>query len=244
MENLNFFEVDINYVNYLKNAEINKRGLSRVPNMVYDKSRKQKLICGVVLSVNNIDYYVPLTSFKKSMPDNFVILDRDGSPISSLRFNYMFPVPKKKLNIKRISDEPDKKYQTLLAKELLYCVKNEDIIRHRAERTYKRVLLGKDRGLVHNSCDFKLLEQAYIKYCIDNGLEFPENLKQQEVQSQKQEIYEKVDLNQINNLANSGIPFKAKKISDDSFIIAFDEKYSDKVNQVFNQTTGNLKPKI
>lgn len=49
----------------------------------------------------------------------------------------------------------------------------------------------------------------------------------------------------MNDLANSGIPFKAKKISDDSFVIAFGEKYSDKVNQIFNQNTReNFKPKI
>lgn len=51
MDDLNFFEIDVSYVDYLKNIEINKRGFSRVPNMVYDKNRKQKLICGVVLVV-------------------------------------------------------------------------------------------------------------------------------------------------------------------------------------------------
>ena len=245
MDDLNFFEIDVSYVDYLKNIEINKRGFSRVPNMVYDKNRKQKLICGVVLVVNNIDYYVPLTSFKKSMPDNFLILDRNKTPLSSLRFNYMFPVPSEKLSVKSISDESDKKYQTLLAKELLYCIKNEELIRHRAKRTYKRVLLGKDKGLVVNSCDFKLLEQAYIKYCLDNGLELPKDLQTQEALSQKEEVYQQVNLNQINDLANSGIPFKAKKISDDSFIIVFDEKYSDRVNQILSQhTRGSFKPKI
>ena len=96
-----------------------------------------------------------------------------------------------------------------------------------------------------NSCDFKLLEQAYIKYCIDNGLELPKDLQTQETLFQKEEVYQQINSNQINDLANSGIPFKAKKISDDSFIIVFDEKYSDRVNQILNQNTrGNLKHKI
>jgi protein AbiQ len=38
MDDLNFFEIDVSYVDYLKNIEINKRGFSRVPNMVYDKN--------------------------------------------------------------------------------------------------------------------------------------------------------------------------------------------------------------
>ena len=33
-----------------------------------------------------------------------------------------------------------------------------------AKRTYNRVLLGKDIGLVANSCDFRLLEKKYREY--------------------------------------------------------------------------------
>ena len=38
------------------------------------------------------------------------------------------------------------------------------MIQHLAERTYKRVLLGKDQGLVVNSCDFSLLETKCAEY--------------------------------------------------------------------------------
>lgn len=37
MEKLNFYIVNNEYVSYLKEAEIKKRGFSRVPNMAYDK---------------------------------------------------------------------------------------------------------------------------------------------------------------------------------------------------------------
>ena len=90
-----------------------------------------------------------------------------------------------------------------------------------------------------------MLEQAYIKYCLDNGLELPKDLQKQEAVPLKEEVYKQISSSQFNDLANSGIPFKAKKISDDSFIIVFEKKYNDKVNQILSQTSrGNLKHKI
>ena len=52
----------------------------------------------------------------------------------------------------------------MLAQELRYCIKNQETIQKLAERTYKRVLLGKDLGLVANSCDFILLEKKCAQY--------------------------------------------------------------------------------
>ena len=93
MENLDFFVVNSAYAAYLQNAESAVRGFSRVPNMDYGDSRKQKFLCGVVLKINDVDYYVPVTSYKIKKPDNFLICADNGSVVSSLRFNYMFPVP-------------------------------------------------------------------------------------------------------------------------------------------------------
>ncbi len=91
MEKLNFYTVDLDYVNYLKKVEQDKRGFSRVPNMEYGNLRKPKFLCGIVLQVNNIDYYVPVTSYTQQKPDNFLIKADNGQVTSSLRFNYMFP---------------------------------------------------------------------------------------------------------------------------------------------------------
>lgn len=166
MENLNFYTVDLDYVAFLKKSEEEQRGFSRVPNMDYGKNRKPKFLCGIVLRINDQDYYVPVTSYKEQKPDNFLIEASNGQVVSSLRFNYMFPVPKELISERRIDIEPDRAYRALLAQELQYCIKNQDEIRRLAERTYKRVLLGKNPGLVANSCDFSLLEQqcgVYVK---------------------------------------------------------------------------------
>lgn len=166
MEKLNFYTVDLDYVNYLKKAEQDKRGFSRVPNMEYGNLRKPKFLCGIVLQVNNIDYYVPVTSYTQQKPDNFLIKADNGQVTSSLRFNYMFPIPKELVAERTIAGEPDRAYRALLAQELKYCITNQETIQHLAERTYKRVLLGKDQGLVANSCAFQLLEQECKTYLL------------------------------------------------------------------------------
>ena len=164
MNRLDFYTIDLEYVKYLKNEEITVRGFSRVPNMDYGKYRKAKFLCGVVLQVGPVNYYVPVTSFKEQKPDNFLIYAANNQVVSSLRFNYMFPVPSSLLSKRVIADEPDPAYRALLAQELRFCIKHQDEIQRLAERTYKRVLLGKNLGLVRNSCDFKLLEQTCLSY--------------------------------------------------------------------------------
>ena len=166
MEKLNFYTVDFDYVNYLKKAEQDKRGFSRVPNMEYGNLRKPKFLCGIVLQVNNIDYYVPISSYTQQKPDNFLIKADNGQVVSSLRFNYMFPIPKELVAERTIFSESDRAYRALLAQELRYCITNQETIKHLAERTYKRVLLGKDQGLVANSCAFQLLEQKCKTYLL------------------------------------------------------------------------------
>lgn len=164
MENLNFYNVDLEYVRFLKNAEQERRGFSRIPDLDYGPNRKLKFLCGIVLQINKADYYVPVTSYIQQKPDNFLIHTDNGKAVASLRFNYMFPIPNGVLTVRSISAEPDRAYRALLSQELRDCIKNQARIRHLAERTYKRVLLGKDRGLVLNSCEFLFLEQKCREY--------------------------------------------------------------------------------
>lgn len=178
MNELNFYTVNLDYVKDLKKAEMKERGFSRVPDMDYGKQRKPKFLCGVVLQVNNINYYVPVSSYNQQKPDNFLIIASSGKAVSSLRFNYMFPVPEDLISIRVIDDEPDSAYKSLLSQELRYCIKNQKKIQYLAERTYKRVILGMNPGLVKNSCDFKLLEcvcRSYIQMNKDKNSEISED---------------------------------------------------------------------
>lgn len=178
MENLNFYTVDLKYVAFLQKSEEEHRGFCRIPNMNYGKQRKPKFLCGIVLRIKEQDYYVPVSSYKKKKPDNFLIKAANGKVVSSLRFNYMFPVPKELISERKIATEPDRAYRALLSQELQFCVKNQDEIRRLAERTYRRVLLGKDPGLVANSCDFLLLEERCVAYMKTRGQSLEEKINE------------------------------------------------------------------
>ena len=166
MQKLNFYTVSLDYVSYLKKEEESRRGFSRVPNVDYGDKRKPKFLCGIVLQVNGMDYYVPVSSYKQKKPDNFLIEDRNGRILASLRFNYMFPIPKGLAIERIISKEPDLVYRALLSQELRFCIKNQEQIQKLAARTYRRVILGKDPGLVKNSCDFVFLEKTKKKWTL------------------------------------------------------------------------------
>lgn len=130
MNKLNFYTVDLQYVNFLKESEKGKRGFSRIPNMDYGDKGKPKFLCGVVLQINEMDYYVPVTSYKQQKPDNFLIRASNGLVVSFLRFNYMFPVPEKLISLRIIASEQDPAYRALLSQELRFCIKNQEKIRY------------------------------------------------------------------------------------------------------------------
>ena len=157
---------------------------------------------------------MPISSKQHNREDDIQIKpknDKYCKEYATLRFAYMLPIPHQCITMLNISEISNNTQKERVRKELAYCRKFKDKIEKQAEKTYHRIVNKVNDKLVHNSCDFKLLEQTYIKYCIDNGLELPKDLQTQEILSQKEEVYQQINLNQINDLANSGIPFKAKK---------------------------------
>ena len=93
---ISFYYVDEEYIQYLKNIEIAERGFTTIPNMKYHVH--DKFVYGVVMIVNNIEYYVPFSHYDKQQQDNILIeidCHKKKKVAGSLRFNYMFPVPRK-----------------------------------------------------------------------------------------------------------------------------------------------------
>lgn len=222
MDKLKFYIVPKSYIDYLQNCETKARGFSRVPNLDYGNERKQKFVCGVVLNINNINYFAPITSYKIQKADNFLILNSNRNKVlSSLRFNYMFPVPKEILNIYSFDTISDTKYRTLVQQEYKYCVKNQEHIRELAYRTYKRVLLGKDKGLVHNSCDFLLLEKKCQEY----------------IQVHIQTIHSSLNQNTENDFNKSSAPLPRDTIKKNAKTIS--EKYSEQQVTLKNNNSNN-----
>lgn len=119
--NLFFYDVDVEYIKYLKAIEIAKRGFTHIPDIEYQNEKK--MVCGVVLEINEFKYYVPVSSYKIKQNNNLLIrLDDDKfNPIKgSLRFNYMFPVDDKYIFKRDFSKEkPGRK--EFLRRQWIFC---------------------------------------------------------------------------------------------------------------------------
>lgn len=163
-----FYDVDADYVKYLKTTETAKRGFTRVPDVEYENERK--MVCGVVLEMNGYKYYVPVSSYKKKQPNNLLIRLEDDTfnqVKGSLRFNYMFPVDDRYISKRDFNKEtPGRK--EFLRRQWVFCNSITDDIKEMAEETYNGVISSKDSALVNASCDFKLLEDAAKNYKPDN----------------------------------------------------------------------------
>ncbi|WP_373211931.1 type III toxin-antitoxin system ToxN/AbiQ family toxin [Ruminococcus sp. 5_1_39BFAA] len=161
---MDFYRVDKEYTKFLQKYEKEHRGTTKVPNIRY--ADRNKFAVGTVLKVNNINYYVLVSSFAKKQEGNILIrVPGDKQEVKgSLRFNYMIPVPEYCIEKLIIKDVEDEKYRILLNKEYEFCVNHEDKIRKKANKIYEMVTQNKKQILTDNSCDFRLLEKAYKEY--------------------------------------------------------------------------------
>ncbi|MCJ8341930.1 MAG: type III toxin-antitoxin system ToxN/AbiQ family toxin [Cetobacterium sp.] len=109
---LKFFEVDKQYINYIKKYE------NKIMDTANEKEKRSFL--GIVLKVYGYDYLVPLTSPKlkyltmKNQLDFFKI---NNGNLGVINFKNMFPVSEKIRFKKNINDEKE------VLKENMGCVK-------------------------------------------------------------------------------------------------------------------------
>lgn len=159
-----FYYVEEDYIQFLKKTEIEKRGFTTVPNMTYHNH--DKFVYGIVMTINDVEYYVPFSHYDKQQEDNILIkvdYHKKIKVAGSLRFNYMFPVPRRCL-IPVDFSEFEEKRKVLLRKEYKSCLSLLSQIQRRAKKTYNRVIEGKDEELAKNSCLFSILEDACRDY--------------------------------------------------------------------------------
>ena len=165
MNKLSFYDVNKEYIAFLKKVETDARGFTYVPDMEYNG--EQKFLCGVVLDINGFKYYVPVTSYKQRQSENILIVfehHKYNKIKGSLRFNYMFPVPDECLCERIIKNEPNVVRRMFLNDQLQFCIDNEPRILNQALRTYNVVNKGLNKGLLNNACMFGLLEKACSEY--------------------------------------------------------------------------------
>lgn len=169
---LYFYYIDNKYIDYLKEYERKNNNYTCVPNVQYKTS--DKFMFGAVMNINDMNYFVPVSSKTKKAEDVILIRDKkDKSTIlGSLRFAYMIPVPKCCLIKLDINSSPNEYSKVHISKELAFCRRERDKIFKQAQKTYFRVTNKINDRLAKNSCDFLLLEQAYSEYCIEHEKEY------------------------------------------------------------------------
>lgn len=161
---MDFYRIKEEYNQFLQKYEKDKRGITKVPNIKY--TDRNKFAFGTVFEINGMKYYVSVSSFDKKQEANILIrVPGDKQEVKgSLRFNYMVPVPDECIERLVIKDVKDEKYRTLLNKEYQFCMANAEKIQKKANKIYNMVTTNAKQILTDNSCDFKLLEQAYHEY--------------------------------------------------------------------------------
>ena len=162
---LNLYSVSDKYINYLRQFD----------NKVYDNKEEirthERKYLGVVLTVNEFNYYIPMSSPKNSdyIDISKKIIRKDTKTIiriyegnrlyGTLRISNMIPVPITELEPYMVSNETDLKYKEVILGELRYINNNSNRIIKYAKTVYNQKIKNMDIGYIKNTVDFKLLEE-------------------------------------------------------------------------------------
>lgn len=152
-----FYHIQEKYINYLHSID------SRVQ---LNKGERRPYV-GVVLTINETDYYVPLESPKPNhvnIKSGGPVLKLDEGKLGLMGFNNMIPVAKSCLIPFDIQSVADEKYRMLLLNQLTCCNKNSDLILRRARMVYQKQIDGSVPLYRKVCCNFAKLERKCKQY--------------------------------------------------------------------------------
>lgn len=162
MKNFKFYHVSKEYVDYISRFD------DKIPKL-NGHDRHEKFFVGIVLQINGVSYFAPISSKTKSLSSNIIIRDKNGNPLGSIGLSHMFPVPLSEVKIKNFAAE-DKQYADLLKNELFFCNKKKGLILTRAARLHREAAIF---GSLMSSvcCSFSLLETKCKDFMNENNLQ-------------------------------------------------------------------------
>jgi len=170
--NLKFYRAEARYCDFLRQAD------PCVPYIQDDK--KTRPFVGVLLMVEDIDYFAPLTSPKpkhKTMKNQVDFIKINGGEWGAINLNNMIPIHRSCLiavdmNILESDDKAEQDYKNLLSNQLSWCNSNKTGILRRAEKLYQMIVSKKARPeLSRRCCNYLIDEEQYRKYCVLYELE-------------------------------------------------------------------------
>jgi len=171
---LNLYSISDRYIRYLR--KFDARIYDNKENM---KTYKRKYL-GIVLTINELHYYIPMSSPKKSDYIDFdkniirgdtktIIRIRAGRRLyGTLRISNMIPVPISELEPYIVSEEKDLKYRELVLGELRFINNNYNKIMKFAKIVYGQKIKNIDIAYIKNTVDFKLVEEKLKKWEKEN----------------------------------------------------------------------------
>lgn len=165
IENLNIYTIPNNYITYLQDYETENRGLTKVSNVNGDNYNYEKLYVGIVLSINNILYFAPLSHPKNHYETNrrffnrvsIHIKDRNDS-LGRIMLCYMIPLASMPQPID-INSIQDIYYRNLLVKQYFFLQSHTEEIKQKANKLYSQIKQG-NHYLSNACCDLNILEKA------------------------------------------------------------------------------------
>ena len=190
--NLKFYTINKDYINFLRSYP----KLSNVFDNKENTSNFYRKYLGVVLSINEYKYYVPLASPKNSdyiVTDNGKTIKKSIIPIiriavenaqgilelkGTLKLSNMIPVPDNMLAYYDFSTETDTNYKILMEKEYDFIKKNKKLILKNASILYKQKTKENELyssnnnipGYLKTVVDFKYAEDVFDKFLILNNM--------------------------------------------------------------------------
>lgn len=154
-----FYTIDFDYLKHLKKYD------EKVPNFDYEDH--DKFFFGIVVTVNEKNYYVPVSSKKIKNATTIPIKEYSSKQerarvLGSLRLSYMVPADEAeltRLDMKWIALTKGENYANLVAREYEFCKNNIERIQRRAKRVY---YFGIDptSNYYDDCCKFLELEKA------------------------------------------------------------------------------------
>lgn len=170
MSEIKIYEIESNYIDYL---------LPYAPHLFQNKKITQKnerKYIGVVLMIGEIEYFAPLSSYKKkheAMKEGLDFIKIKDYAVINL--NNMFPVPKGVYTYVEIREQKDLKYRMLLQAEYRVIKSKQGKIQKNAMLLYKhKTKNGNGTALAKRCNDFGLLEAVCVSY-EKNNIRQPEN---------------------------------------------------------------------
>lgn len=160
---MKLYNVDDKYVEYLKSYD------PKVQSNKVETRTQEKPYVGIVLSVENHQYFVPLSSPKEkhnnmSNKIDFIKVESSEKLYAVINLNNMIPVKDEALKYININEIEDKKYKSLLNNEYRAIKSIQEEIISNASKLYHLVTVNKNENLINRCCNFKLLEEASDKY--------------------------------------------------------------------------------